>query len=926
MSYSNDWHISGVSGLTSLKDCYQWNGVKRLHDFGMLRLRDDDVIKGTNSISVITSKFPLYVNSNNVITNSTNHGKSYYYKIPHFLIQNKNLCAIGTPTFSDTENAYNSSQLDYVGSSASNAKNWRFRLYPSILSFAENFSHLSRDNCSISSVRLFDYGYYEASGKWVGQVKDDPSNTRFLIASYSSVIDGGSDSYANVRWDRTSESTSPATDWEEWTATFYFYYNVSSTSISFTDLTQATFSNDYLRDAIFWKNNFYFTDFDSGYGEGKIKPSAQADFVGSKTTQESSLIVNGFCWLPYYTSIIDGLQTSISCGVRPNGINAGLSNTITLNFHTSNVYDSVISTLTFSASGSRWSSADYDTDNYKIRLHMQYGPFAGRIYSFGSMSSWYNLNWTNSSYTCPIILSNEPALIFERLTDSRNNDSYCYKVYQGADVANVSNTGGSIQVYFYIDDAVESRTLILNSDSGTASTQLSNGGHVYWYGPSSGQVVDGCIVYEQPGATSGSWEGFGPHVKLYSQPFIPTYYSASAGGGMYRYFGWRGSNNFTLYGKLTNYINIDGRIAKYEDSSAHSFTYSSPIYDSVRVQDPISGDEHTATLVYSELQWGYSSDQLSYTQTRGTLPIKTLVITSENNGLGTLTYSWNGTSTTVQAENGNVTIVLNGEDLPQTFTITNVSPKEGYGYTGSIASYYWTFNNLDTFYLDIDGFNVADFSHVYILENFHDGGSSDPDYYSIDVTNESGYLISYTGFFYKWVNNVPVRSQCSDSNVRNLSTITYVDSLSELEYAEIVYTNGSQSRTLTYGTAPRELSITNHVLWNNSNYNPKNYEWDGNQKYAEYYEVSSLPGDWTGLLINFNGTDYYLSRTSNRFLEYQYYYDYEYGRSIWYKLVFDTAINRIFVTEYDSGDPAESDWDSDGYGSGFTISKVTAIR
>lgn len=926
MSYSNNWSVSGITGLTSLKDCYQWNGTKRLYNFGMLRLKDDDVIKSTNNIAVITTKFPLYVNSSSVITNSTNYGKSYYYRIPHFLIQNKNLCAIGTPTFSDTENAYNSSELNYIDGSASNAKNWRFRLYPSILSFAENFSHLLRDNCSISSVRLFDYGYYESSGKWVSQVKDTPSSTRFLIASYSSVIDGISDSYANIHWDRTSSSTSPATDWEEWTATFYFYYSISSTPIYFTDLTQATFSNDALRDAIFWKNNFSFTDFDSGYGEGKMKPSAQADFVGSKTTQESSLIVNGYCWLPYYTSIIGELQTSISCQVQANALGAGLRNTITLNFRTSSIHDSAISTLRFSASGSRWSSADYDTDNYKIRLHMQYGPFYGTIYSFGSMSSWYNLNWTNSNYTCPIILSNEPALIFERLTDSRNNDSYCYKVYQGADVANVSNTGGSIQVYFYIDDVVESRTLTLNSDNETTSVQLSNGGRVHWDGPSHGQATDGCIVYEQPGATWGSWEGFGPHVRLYSQPFTPTYYSTSAGGGMYRYFGWRGSNNFTLYGKLTNYINIDGRISKYEDSSVSGFTYSSPIYDSVRVQDPISGDEHTATLVYSELQWGYSTDQLLYTQTRGTLPIKTVAITSENNGLGALTYSWNGTSTTVQAENGNVTIILDGADLPQTFTITNVSPKEGYGYTGNIASYYWYFNNLNTFNLEIDGFNIADFNHVYIVENYYDGGSSDPSYYNIDVKNESGYIISYTGFFYKWVNNILVRSQCSASNVRNLSTITSVESLSELEYAEVVYTNGSQSRTLTYGTAPRELSITNHVLWNNSNYNPKNYEWDGNQKHAEYYEVSSLPGDWTGLQITFNNTDYYLPRTSNRFLEKEYYYSYESSRTISYKLVFDTAINRIFVDYYDSGDISEEDWDAYDYGSGFTISKVIAIR
>jgi hypothetical protein len=118
-----------------------------------------------------------------------------------------------------------------------------------------------------------------------------------------------------------------------------------------------------------------------------MRPSAQADFLGCKTTLNSSLIIDGFCWLPYYTNIIDGLQTSINCGVQPNGTNARLANGITLNFHTSNMNDSAISTLRFSGYCSRASSIDYDINNYKIRFSIPQGIWAGHLYCFGSMSS-----------------------------------------------------------------------------------------------------------------------------------------------------------------------------------------------------------------------------------------------------------------------------------------------------------------------------------------------------------------------------------------------------------------------------------------------------------------------------------------------------------------------------------------------------------
>ena len=119
MSYSNNWSISGITGLTSLKDCYQWNGAKRLYNFGMLRLKDGD-LNQDNEVWVDSEIFP----------NST---LIQYYSIPKFFITNKNVSGVGYGLPNTEEDSYKySDDIDYPNNSNDNLKNWGFKQYPNI--------------------------------------------------------------------------------------------------------------------------------------------------------------------------------------------------------------------------------------------------------------------------------------------------------------------------------------------------------------------------------------------------------------------------------------------------------------------------------------------------------------------------------------------------------------------------------------------------------------------------------------------------------------------------------------------------------------------------------------------------------------------------------------------------------------------------
>lgn len=119
MSYSNDWSVTDITGITTLKDCYKWNGTARLNTVpGLLRL--ENYKNDTNAIEINSDIFP----------GST---KIQYYDIPKYFINNKSICSVGYADPATENNAYNySSPVEYPGATKTNLDIWGFKWYPNI--------------------------------------------------------------------------------------------------------------------------------------------------------------------------------------------------------------------------------------------------------------------------------------------------------------------------------------------------------------------------------------------------------------------------------------------------------------------------------------------------------------------------------------------------------------------------------------------------------------------------------------------------------------------------------------------------------------------------------------------------------------------------------------------------------------------------
>lgn len=156
MSFSNDWSISGVTGMTSLKDAYQWNGVKRLHTLGAIRLSTviptdtyTDTAHGAPTTyplvdyGIGAQKMPLRLDdadSGGVqILIDNNSARMRYFTIPGYRINNKAISGVGEIYANEYENAYNfTPALMYgrsLGTQYNNAKNWNFIEYPTFLHY-----------------------------------------------------------------------------------------------------------------------------------------------------------------------------------------------------------------------------------------------------------------------------------------------------------------------------------------------------------------------------------------------------------------------------------------------------------------------------------------------------------------------------------------------------------------------------------------------------------------------------------------------------------------------------------------------------------------------------------------------------------------------------------------------------------------------
>ena len=580
MSYSNNWSISGVSCISSLKECYKWNGTNRLYNVGMLRLKDDKDI-GDNVTFPSNNQMPLYISNNSITTNNKNTVTQMRYMcIPKFLITNKNMCGIGDENGS-TNDPFKFNTLTYMYThSPSEIDTFGFTLYPTIISFMDSFSDFDVDPIFTSECAKDDYGYYDKRDnvpRWVAQVTDTPDDNHFLIASYHHSLRGvySSDPINSLNDDLYRVSI----NWD--TTSIYHHYNIVAlrevklrranspiSSISWKNFNGTSVNQYRLTNMLFWqKENCAFETAD------QTRSVSFSASVGSVSRDfylydKPSCSISLPCYLPYYKN--DNPINALSC---ESSLTYRRVNT---SYYVKSKFEVKVKIRCDEAAGWYYckqyfrggDSTSYSYSNdYMQWLHfsewtrvkdvpqdeepqwLQFWPTSSlrEFIYIGSPSQPYNgagmLHWlpdngstyaviidhpadydqsdpwlevTKASYreyTCPVVLSTEPALCFKRVKDSRNGNTYAYQVYRGSEIATVENTGGTIRFHVFVQGNAELVTLRLSSNTGSTSTALSRG-RIYWDGPQHGQVTDGCIVYEQPNATWGSWEGFSPAVNL----------------------------------------------------------------------------------------------------------------------------------------------------------------------------------------------------------------------------------------------------------------------------------------------------------------------------------------------------------------------------------------------------------------------------
>lgn len=155
MAYSNNWSIAEIAGISDLRDSYQWNGEKRL--WKMLFLRQINNYSSSNAgtegsnINDTTpdkNSIPQAINGTSIQQSVTRHGGGIrYYAIPGFLVNGKNIIALGGVNIESaaSERAYNHAKMIWENSSKepSEIKSWSYfntHQYPTILLGCENFS------------------------------------------------------------------------------------------------------------------------------------------------------------------------------------------------------------------------------------------------------------------------------------------------------------------------------------------------------------------------------------------------------------------------------------------------------------------------------------------------------------------------------------------------------------------------------------------------------------------------------------------------------------------------------------------------------------------------------------------------------------------------------------------------------------------
>lgn len=734
MSYSNNWSISGISGLTSLKDCYEWNGITRLRNVPML-LRTDQYASGDGKTghkllypldTEYAKHIPLHIDGTDISQVST-YGNLRYYAIPGYLINNLNMIGLGgtyTGGYNTEEDGYQHTEMTYdTKRNPSTQKTWNYLdKYPSIIKYRENFSY-SREPLTYSDMRQWSNSGY--TDVWYSKdrtcvIQPKTSDYDFYLASYTNT---GSVS-ANIKID--SASATPGDDFvvEDYlrygdvycwainlAATITNNYTITASSVS--DITflnmknNSSFVNPFLQNVLFYKTNSingtydFNTSFQDAWTADNfadrmnshledwfltfIKGGGyQGPVTSYSITNNFKISLSGSFWVPFYTNNYTPVDSTASAEILVNrilytsggaetGFNAkndgigdvfsnkinailpitSLSNissytitgysrdiseyaygyytvgtnvnpptSITVQQHYmsgGNRYYRTVDETSYSARLGYFTGSTYDVDPTRRERE------ATRYFMYLGNENYQPFGSVQNSLTCPIIMDSEPILSFERIEDTRQPSapvtSYCYRVYNAHEVATRDNTGGTIRFLFFTGDNVP-HVVQITMPSGSTSTYVTKdingnslGGQLYWDLPANGGVTAGCLVFAPSGEQWGSWTGFNS-VGLAPLSASVSYF-ARRSGRIYYKTGWNISGGY-IYGKLTTIYTQDGSTYTIKDSSPrHS---NNEISESIEVVD-MESQEHPVNVLYSKLEWGYSSDRLEYVAEHGTIPI-----------------------------------------------------------------------------------------------------------------------------------------------------------------------------------------------------------------------------------------------------------------------------------------------------------------
>lgn len=693
MSYSNDWSISGTSAISSLKDCYQWNEEKRIYKFPLPTLLDGTESGRTGHQIIISdsTNIPINIVNGSLVNKHRYGGSMRYYAIPGYLIQGKNIQALGDYTGTDNEEKYNHTSMTYNTSlSPSTRKNWQFLDYfATVIPFLDCFSQY-QTIISPSSIVVTNRIVYDNSSipEWVVQpLYSQDTIIDCLVASYEHTSAPAITTKFRVD---LHQSWGDPLDTEE----YYTYRDwewkgdvIAGDVYYFSCVNQTSSVNAPLTNQLFYKQGCAF------YGSMDRTDSTLYMLSLYSFPDGGYVYVDYFLfylrfdltiqrWLPWYTqNAWSNIPSRYSYQLGFNNYADDNNNNLCFNITGS-------CTVPFNYPRYNWDIyLDYDGPG-DVYIHSSY---LGRVRVPGSEyvddPYWYLLDYKPSdNFTfnmCDlqsvVVLSTGPVLSFKKQYDSRNNNSVCYKVYYSSFVADISNTGGTITLFAYIYGNPEQISLTLSSDSGTTSTLLSNGGRIYWDGVSHGQVTDGCLVYEGPGDTWGSWQGFGSVVNLAPVHGVNPWNNV---GGIYFESTGGSSTDSDIY-----YIDFPrGFITSYSGYRINNYirtNISDTISSSAVREDVYSTENQYNDLQYIEVT-AVGVDGNTKTMTYGSIPSSPTFRQTTIGGGSNVRFGWNPPSgSTIY---GIMTLIVSIDGVQSTYTDSSAVSISSYHYKQYVVS------------------------------------------------------------------------------------------------------------------------------------------------------------------------------------------------------------------------------------------------